>query len=734
MPEYDSNSSYEGHWAANPKPSEVAAAAECRVREHYEYSEETGQLQLCHSSHSAFYGMGEFGHETSQIFEFGEDGEKLGLRANRLRALVKYVLLTVTADRPTVKPRATKMSAQALAQVPVARKLLDYLRRAKRMDRVFTSAVLRALLYGKSYVWQSWDPTLGPSWSPPPGDDGQPVEDKPEGDMLCEALGPMDVATDPERKPYDHDWFIVRVTRNRHDLVATFAPQAEEPEETYEDEQNDQGLVEDDAEGPAELRQRIMGAPSDILNEHQSMAIGFARRVKEKSRDLVFQYHLMHKRTPAVPDGRYMIFLAGGVVLYDGPLPYEDLPINEMVPEEFLEMGDMGYSSAWDLLALQEAYDAILSTCLTNMDAFGHNDIVIPNGVELGYEEIQSGLNVIRYPAGESNKPYILEKVAIQDSVFKLRDWLKEEMQSPLGVNSVALGDPQKSLESGSALALVQAQAVHFQNGVMSAYTHLVEDVSTNQIRICKRYMKAPRIAAISGPEDSDGIMAFSGQDIGDIDSVECEQVNPLFSTIAGRQNAADKLLERELIKDASQYIHMLETGRLELVTDDARHEDLYLRSLREALAKGPQVTPGQPDPMTGQPRMVIEGIAVTIADNPERCLKAARDVMYSIEHRKDVAVVTACTTYIQNLLHAWRSAPPDMLALLGYPLPPVMPGGPPAAPGAKEPMPGAESNKQAPAPGGPNDREAPPEGGGMPSMPKPAEPPPAQPPPPAPQ
>ena len=52
-------------------------------------------------------------------------------------------------------------------------------------------------------------------------------------------------------------------------------------------------------------------------------------------------------------------------------------------------------------------------------------------------------------------------------------------METLSGVNSVARGNPEASLQSGTALAMVQSQALQFMSGLQQSYIQLIEDVGT---------------------------------------------------------------------------------------------------------------------------------------------------------------------------------------------------------------------------------------------------------------
>lgn len=704
------------HWAANKDPKKVAEVVAEYVKEYYDTLSGGGFLELYRLTHQAFYGLDDsHSHTSSRVVAFGEDGEKLGVRSNQLRSLVKYTYMSATQAPPAIKPRATNASPKALAQVPIARKVLEYYDRIADVPRALKGAALRSLLYGKGYVWQCWDMSIGPA-----GPDGRAT-----GDLVVRAASNVDMACDLDAEGGKSDWYCARVRRVKYDLVAMHAtiPEGADPEMTAR---------------AADLRTQIMDADSDFLDSSVVSSLQFWNRAKNrKSQDMyTHEYHFMHRKTPAVPNGRYIIMLSPEVILFDGALPYKDLTVDVMLPEEFLEVGNVGYASAWDLLGMQDIYDAAMSICATNMDAFGHNDILLPDGIEVGYEELRDGLNIIRYPLGEMNKPEMLEKFSLDESFFKYKDWLKGDMELVSGVNSVARGEPEKSLESGAALALVQAQAIQAQNPFVQAYQDLIARSGTTRIQILQAHLPQDRVLAISGSDDPESIRDFTVADISQIDRVDCESVNPLFQTIAGKQNAGDKLLERGLIRSAAAYMQFMESGRLETVSEDYLRQDLFGRRVREALSKGPatQQKPGEPDPLTGmpgEPILFVPEVRYLLTDDPRICIAAASSVLDSFENRNDPKIQEACLAYLSEVIRVWTATDPAVLTLLGYPLPTPagMPGDPAAAGGAPEGGPKPSGPKPGgPKPGGPEpaekpvDQKAPPEGSSMPSLPQPAE------------
>jgi hypothetical protein len=626
---------------------DIGDAIACRVKDFYGGLSGLGMLDLWAAAHHAFYSLSENGsHEASKVIEFGDNGEMLGVRSNQARSIIRYILTSATADRPAWQPRATSPRADALSQISTARQLLEYYFTKKGFEKALVSAALRSLIYGKSYIWETWDVNAGPT---------DPQTGKPMGDVGVLTLSPADVVCDLEREPGDHDWFIIKRYRNKYDLAAQYAP--------------------DTSPELAELRERLIGLDENGLEAEIQLKAKLNLTSLTRKTDDVPVWHLLHAKTAARPEGRYTIMCGSDEVLFDGPLPFDELHVYDMTPEEFLEAGNLGYGAIWEIMGLQQVYDGMLSTAVSNFDAMGTNDVLLADGVNLGYEEIRDGLNVIRHPAGQA--PAVLEKFQLGDPFFKLFTAIRENMQLALGVNNVVRGDPEASLKSGSALALIQAQAVHFQSGFQGTYVRLQEKVGTGLIKLLKKFAEAPRLAAIVGPYESDALKAFKASDIAEIDRVDVEVGNPIYRTVAGKFDIATQLLDKGLIKDVNQYYQVLETGRLEPVSDPARKAALLVRQENELLMQGPAVTPsidqmtGMPklDPMTGQPIMQVEGVPVAITHDPTAHIAGHADVLNSPDALANPAVVSAVTEHIMEHMRLWKAADPELMLLLGFPV-----------------------------------------------------------------
>ena len=160
------------------------------------------------------------------------------------------------------------------------------------------------------------------------------------------------------------------------------------------------------------------------------------------------------------------------------------------------------------------------------------------------------------------------------------------DMETLSGVNSVVRGNPEASLKSGAALAMIASQAIQFVSGLQQSYHHLLESVGGATLNMLKDYANAPRVAQIVGKSTENIQEVFSSDDLSDYNRVVVDTANPLSKTTAGRTEIANNLLQQGLIT-AEQYITVLETGNLSAATEDVTTQMDLCRKENEVLRKG---------------------------------------------------------------------------------------------------------------------------------------------------
>src|SRR5690606_3929904 len=127
--------------------------------------------------------------------------------------------------------------------------------------------------------------------------------------------------------------------------------------------------------------------------------------------------------------------------------------------------------------------------------------------------------------------------------IFNFLEKLENTESLLLGINDVIRGDPQASLKSGSALALIASQAIQFNSGLQASYVALLEDIGTATIRMLQNFANTKRVASIAGRSERFMLQEFSGEDLSAVNRVVVDVTNPLSRTLSGRLEMAKDLL-----------------------------------------------------------------------------------------------------------------------------------------------------------------------------------------------
>lgn len=610
------------YWASVPN-NEIADNILERVDRYYEYLSLSGRIDLYRRSWAYYFRPRLTG---ARINPVGEQGELTSLSVNHYRNLLTHLETMTTQQRAVFEPRATNSDVKSQSQVILATGLLDYYMREKKLERNIKQAVKDSLIFGEGFVRAEWDATGGDTYGKTPM--GTPAY---QGDIKYTNYIPLDVVRDFTKTSSGQDeWFILRDFQNKYTLAAKYP----------------------------ELEDKILNDSIDMLEIARTTTIN-ALALEES--DNVAVYTLIHKPTPALPQGRYVTCLDNGTVMLDGPLPYKETHVYRIAPDE--EAGTIfGFTVGYDLLSMQEGIDILYSTAITNQSTFGVQNILVPKGHDLSTAQMAGGLNVMEYDKNVG-KPEALNLTSTPPEIFNFMQMLEKLMETISGVNSVARGNPEASLKSGAALALVQSMAIQFSMGLQISYAQLVEDLGTGTIHILQDFASVPRVAAIAGKSNRPLMKEFTGDDLDAINRVMVDMGNPMTRTTAGKVNLADQMMQHNLIDNPDQYIQVVTTGRLEPIIEGKQAELLLIKGENEKLADGVQVP-------------------VIITDQHSQHILEHKTVLASPEARQDPKILQATLAHIQEHINALKSGDPTLLALVHQQsIAPPQPQGPQGSP-----------------------------------------------------
>ncbi len=604
-----------------------------KMDDYRSFLERSGKLSTWKRVYKNWY-LG--GMENARLRQGGDKNQFILAQVNHFANILQHILNNVTQARPNLKARAMNGDFKSLAQTKVGDQVLEYYLGEKDMEDYAVDTAELSLMFAEAELMELWDSTLGEDVAaqidPMTGE--QTGDTEKQGDIVFDCFAPMDVAKDYTVGSHkDTLWKITRKLVNRWNLAAKY-PQ-------YEKE------ILSVSSSPSNMRKQRIG--------HASF---------EPDDDQVFLYTAIHQKCAVLPAGRLVQFIDNSdVTLIDTPMPHKKI-LHRIAPQE--QHGTVfGYSIAFDLLPIQENINMLYSIIASNQAMFGVQSLLVAKGSGIEYSALQGGLKIVEYDAkpGVDTKPSVLQLTSTPPEIFKHIEHLILQMETISGVNSVVRGQPEASLESGAALALVASQSIQFMSSFQKAYTRLLESAGTGVLDILKEYAKAPRMVAIIGKNNAQYLPEFTGDDISQIDRVTAEVNNALARTTSGKLQIAQDLLSKQQI-DGKQYLMILETGNLEQATQAMSSQLLLVKEENERLLKGEQI-----------PALQTDLHMLHIAEHAS--------VLANIDARFKPDVVNAVSAHIQQHEQLLMGLSPIMAGATNQPILNQAPqgGGPPPPP-----------------------------------------------------
>lgn len=653
------------YWATK-EPMDLAREIMARVEGYYRFVESEGWLNIWRRLQRQYY-AGFFTGAT--IGREGKQAELSKLYSNQFGSLLQRMHTMTASQKLSLEARAQNTDYKAQARTVIANGVLEHCQEEKRFNAHALDVLETGDVLGESELLLGWNQDAGKVV----GIDENTGRPARAGDLELTPLGPLDLIRDVHRaQARGHAWKIARTSANKWELAARM-------------------------EGTdAELAARITEIEPDY--DDDSCPRLTERKADDFEGDDIPVYVFQHDRTAALPDGRLVILVSSDCVIAEGPLPYQEISSYRYAAGNVADT-PFGYSVSFDLLGLQQALDGLASIILTNQSTFGIQNVWMPPGSSVTPSKLIPGLNEFSGPV----KPEALQLTSSPAEIFKFMDLIVLWMETLSGVNSVARGNPEASLKSGAALALVAAQAVEFAARRNAAFSEFLSTAARGVLRIERDFRTVPTKISVAGKTNRPYAKEFTGQDLDGIDRVYVDMGNPMTRTAAGRVEIANTLLAavdpgtgKPMIENGQQYLQVIATGKLEPLTEGPTSKLMYIRAENERLMEGQDV--------------------MGLATDDDAChVPEHETVLHSPEARENPEVVEATLAHIDwHIQNAMTKDPNLAMMLKQFVPPPPMPIGP-----ANEPMPPGE---MAPANAPMADPMA---EGQSPELPAPAEPPP---------
>lgn len=613
---------------------ETISYLENKGRNWFSITTTNGYLELVRRSWRTYHG---FVTNNPHTIDFeGEQGEILKINNNHFWNIAENIIVLVTANRPKFTARAINTDKKSMVQAELANGILDYYMRIKYLERHIKRAVKYAVVTGTGYVKMEWNSTKGEIFDYVEPDissvssfnedgeavdaNGKVMEPIPvyQGDIEFKTLSFFDVVFDTTKdSPEDHDWVITRTFVNKFDLAQKYPDQADE----------------------------ILAIKMDKETSGLFSFVEF-----DETTDIPV-YEFYHNRTESCPEGRHLTYLNNEVVLSDTFLEYERIPVYRISPGEILGTS-FGFSPMFNLIQLQEYLDMLYSTVLTNQYTFGVQNVLSPMGSNIKLSSISGGLNFIEYNP-QFGKPEPLNLTATPAEIFNTIDRIKKDMELISGISATVRGNPESQVRSGTSMALMASQSLQFLSGIQHSYIQLLEDVGTGVINLLKKFASAPRILSIVGKRNATKVEEFKADDLSDIDRVVVDVGNGLMSSVAGKVEIAQNLLQYGAIKSLDKFVQVIQTGNLDSLLENEMDKLDLIRGENEDLVKGE--TP----------------VRALYFDDHVLHIQEHQAVLADSKRRMDDALVMRVTNHIQEHIDLLKGLDPFVAGVVGQPVAP---------------------------------------------------------------
>ena len=662
----ETNSSWTSStYFAAAAPDEIGEALQGKVDFYYAYLTSSSLVDLWRKSFYTYYGLlpdtalagfGMFG--VGGLIAKGSSGELVGIFVNQFRNLILHQLSNITSSRPALECRAVNSDAASIAAAKLGDGVLDFYVREKDIEKLTRGATEMALVMGESFLRFDWNANGGAQYGV--DDNGRPIYN---GDLIARIYNPFDVIRDTAAiSPQSCTWHICHDVQSKFDLAAKYPEIADEIISTNQD---------------ITSARRFIDATKIIP----------AAGIGARDTDLIDIFEFLHPPSDALPQGRYVIFVQGGLVLFDGPYPFSKPCLHRISGSDVIG-APFGWTLAFDLLGLQELLNKLYSTVASNQMASGIQNYWSPPGNEIGVTQIAGGLTLLE----SVTKPEVLMLCQTPPEIFNFITKLESVMETLSGVSAVNRGQTPENLKSGSALAFVASQAVTFSDQLTQSYNELLEGVGDSIISLLHDFGTTPRLAFIAGKFNRPIMREFVGKDLDGVDRVVVDATNSVSKTTAGKIQIAQDLLQANLLRNAREYLTVVETGQLDPILDSEMSEIILVHAENEDMMMGKMPAP-----------LLIDDAKLHILEH--------RALLANPDSRRNPELVQIVLKHIQDhvdLTNTPQYAP--MAALLG--VPPI-----PDGQATPQPPPGAMPQQGPTPPNGMRPGTPPPGPAGMPAQ-----------------
>ena len=282
-----------------------------------------------------------------------------------------------------------------------------------------------------------------------------------------------------------------------------------------------------------------------------ALALGTSTTEKK---DCVILLERYERPSAAYPDGRLTI-VAGGKLLYEGPLPYCNENRGErgfpFVKQDCLRLPAAFFGGCLvdRLIPVQRAYNAVRNRKHEFLNRAAMGVLTVEDGAvdldELADEGLQPGKIIVYRQGGKA--PEMLDTGKIPTELADEEEWLEREFEMIGGVSDISQNSTPVRVTSATGLQLLLAQDDARMASTVGSMERAVKEVGRHILRLYKQFSGSARLMTLTGENKKTQVYYFNA---GDISANDIVFESGTTMTPAEKKETLLKLYEAGLLTD----------------------------------------------------------------------------------------------------------------------------------------------------------------------------------------
>lgn len=424
---------------------------------------------------------------------------------NHIAPTVDTRIAKLTRLRPVLRVRAFSDEDSDVKSAKLATGVLAYVRERARLDEVAARVTLWSETCGSAFFKVVWDEQGGRQVGV--GEDGEGLF---EGEVSVSAVPPFEIFPDDlSAESLDEVGSLIHARTVSADYI----------KERFGTEV-----------AGKEIEELGYGEPR---SDRSGVFTGLSRVVRENAAVLIERYT---RPTADYPKGRLEI-VAGGVLLYEGELPYRNGERGTyafpFVKQDCLRLpGAFFASSVVDrLLPVQRAYNAVRNRKHEFLNRAATGVLTVEDGAvdsdELAEEGLAPGKILVYRQGGKA--PEFLDCGKIPAEFAVEEEWLEREFTTVSGVSELSQNSNPARVTSASGLQLLITQDDSRLAATLDNTASATKELGRQTLRLYRQFAGSARLLSVAGEGGKVQAFYFNAAELGGADVVfeSDESVSP---------------------------------------------------------------------------------------------------------------------------------------------------------------------------------------------------------------